>query len=808
MNLVHLQPHTSRQGPTFYPPKVLVKQLFLLMLCLVALAQAMQAQDYDHYVSLKCANPVPEELRTSSSSKYQAEIAKLGNNEDSKAQKEFLLQSNFVLDEMLLSGKVIFNDPVTEYVTRVKDVILASRPDLQKKVKIYVVKSPVVNAFATNSGALLVNMGLLAHLQNEAQLAFVLCHEIQHYIKKHPINGYVNASKLRKNFKSLGLKTQGDLLAERNKYSREQEQEADDLGYELYKASGYALSDAIGVFDVLGTAHLPYDQLPWNFDFFEFDFLRFPEYYHRTKLDSIDRHEEEADSLSTHPNIAKRRQSLIKKVAASGADKGETFLVGAGPFLEMRKMCRFELCDLFMGYHVYELSLYNALLLQAEEPQSPYLHKVIAQSIYGLASHKNMSKFWAIHLDAEEGEGELQQLLHFTERSNDDLFTMIALRHCWKTYLQYPEDQELKAIAEDMLYQFFDQHAETANWVERELPTAMPALVDSIMQVRKLGPQRADIVADSLAAIARAEEAKEQQAKADKEDDFDERGRKKKNAKVVNESVSKEHQKFAKDRLPWSKWAICDLFKEEKFLEAWERVRKSNKTKPSEAEGTDYYVLGGVNDPAEGVNLGIDKIVLLQPVYKRVDMLDKLPVKYLESEQGLDEFRDMVTDVAKRNKVETKFLETRNLKATDAEVINDVATMMQWVSEYVNAEGKVSMVNFKQDDANAMVKKYGTPYFGWNGVMQVRDKLSPEDKAGYLLLGIIVWPLLPVAIIGSQLPHNKTYCVSVVFDVQKGETLMEQTRIFRAKDRKRFVKSTLYDTFFQIKSKPKKKKKK
>ena len=48
-----------------------------------------------------------------------------------------------------------------------------------------VLATPTVNAFALPGGYIYVTRGLLAHLDNEAQLAVVLGHEIGHVLGQH-----------------------------------------------------------------------------------------------------------------------------------------------------------------------------------------------------------------------------------------------------------------------------------------------------------------------------------------------------------------------------------------------------------------------------------------------------------------------------------------------------------------------------------------------------------------------------------------------------------------------------------------------
>ena len=47
----------------------------------------------------------------------------------------------------------------------------------------------------TENGIILINMGLLAQLSNESELAFIMAHEIVHYVEHHiyQLNTYEEA---------------------------------------------------------------------------------------------------------------------------------------------------------------------------------------------------------------------------------------------------------------------------------------------------------------------------------------------------------------------------------------------------------------------------------------------------------------------------------------------------------------------------------------------------------------------------------------------------------------------------------------
>jgi beta-barrel assembly-enhancing protease len=67
----------------------------------------------------------------------------------------------------------------------------STRPDINWSFG--VMESPTVNAFSAPGGYVVVTTGLLGIVENEAQLAGVLAHEIGHVNGKHAINAYMGA---------------------------------------------------------------------------------------------------------------------------------------------------------------------------------------------------------------------------------------------------------------------------------------------------------------------------------------------------------------------------------------------------------------------------------------------------------------------------------------------------------------------------------------------------------------------------------------------------------------------------------------
>lgn len=122
-------------------------------------------------------------------------------------------------------------------------------PDL----RVHLVRTPHFNASMFPNGMMQIWTGLLLRVENEAQLAAIIGHEIGHYLERHAVERLrdVRARSAFGNFLALfglaGAIGQLVMLAGMFAYSREQEREADRIGVLLMKKAGYDPAEAPNV---------------------------------------------------------------------------------------------------------------------------------------------------------------------------------------------------------------------------------------------------------------------------------------------------------------------------------------------------------------------------------------------------------------------------------------------------------------------------------------------------------------------------------------------------------------------------------
>ncbi len=192
-------------------------------------------------------------------------------------------------ERKLRDKATLYQDPLLEdYLNQVAGRLAPPEVKGQEviRLRVYAIKDPTLNAFTFPTGSIYVHTGLLARLENEAQLAVVLGHEETHATHRHALEfqrstrnkaiGFSLASLAasiviaeqagkkaeRGNWGGAyvlsqvgniiaGLGLQLAYMAAVNGFGRELEREADEVGLERTVAAGYDPRQGPRVFELL-----------------------------------------------------------------------------------------------------------------------------------------------------------------------------------------------------------------------------------------------------------------------------------------------------------------------------------------------------------------------------------------------------------------------------------------------------------------------------------------------------------------------------------------------------------------------------
>ena len=154
------------------------------------------------------------------------------------------------------SGLLYQNTEIENYLNQIADKLQTNSisPDISFQIK--VIKDPKLNAFALPNGVIYIHTGILARMENEAQLAALLAHEMTHCTHRHSLKTLRNI-KDRTQAKSATIRELAQLLgitgsiASINGYTRELETEADRVGLDLAVKANYDPNEVLKLFELL-----------------------------------------------------------------------------------------------------------------------------------------------------------------------------------------------------------------------------------------------------------------------------------------------------------------------------------------------------------------------------------------------------------------------------------------------------------------------------------------------------------------------------------------------------------------------------
>ncbi|MDE0367465.1 MAG: M48 family metalloprotease [Gammaproteobacteria bacterium] len=221
-----------------------------------------------------------------------------------------------VISSGRLEKDSVLNDYVAAIVCRIAPLICSD-------IRTYVVDTPHFNATMSPNGFMQVWTGLLLRADNEAQLAYMLGHEVSHYVRRHSINIWRDYRKKSGVLAYFTLVTAlggggcssnlAQLLALSSvfAFSREQEREADDLGLNRMIAAGYDPHQAVRIWESLELERQAEDD------------------------------EEPSIFFATHPST-RERVALLHERARAGRGKIRPPLRDASEFLALTEANRFK----------------------------------------------------------------------------------------------------------------------------------------------------------------------------------------------------------------------------------------------------------------------------------------------------------------------------------------------------------------------------------------------------------------------------------------------------------------------------------
>lgn len=360
----------------------------------------------------------------------------------------------------------------------------------------------------------------------------------------------------------------------------------------------------------------------------------------------------------------------------------------------------------------------------------------------------------------EKVEGKSQQLYYLFDKMDDKAMNALALRYCWTLHSEHPDQKDIAAITDDIFKELIAKHYESVTDFSSEYFDTTRAHVQ---------------IDESLSKYDKFNSAKDT---------------------AITESN-------------YTNFMFVDEIKNDAFYTKYEELTKAYRAQNKKLSDKEMKAERKAKKKEErmerrkGLALGIDKVVIVNPWYLEIDERKKNMEQYVKSENSELRFNNILFDNAKKMKLEVDLLNETNVQSMTLEEYNEYQFMRLWISEYaIHNEHKVKMVSLNYDYTQSIIKKHGTKYFSYTGVIGAREKKS--GKGGMLVLGILSVYMLPYSIYYVTTPDYQSLYYHVTYDIESGEQKLLEGYSMNSKDTKQLLNMRVYDSFYQLKSTRKK----
>lgn len=211
------------------------------------------------------------------------------------------------------------DDPLAQYVEKVGQKVAATADRTSLFFRFYVVDDNKINAFAIPGGYIFIHRGLINHMNNEAELAAVLGHEIGHVTARHSVQQISKAKAYQAGMVITSIFVPlpqvagafSDLIAAAiiQGYGRKAEIQSDELSIRYLTQAGYDPRATIGILKTL---------------------KRLDDIDTKEKVDAGEEVEKYHGAFASHPETSKRINEAIAKAASTQGNGG---LINRGAFL-------------------------------------------------------------------------------------------------------------------------------------------------------------------------------------------------------------------------------------------------------------------------------------------------------------------------------------------------------------------------------------------------------------------------------------------------------------------------------------------
>jgi Zn-dependent protease with chaperone function len=387
-----------------------------------------------------------------------AEIHHPDRKVEAKARQLSKKSSEYVIN-LFNSDQITTDEELSSYTENLVRLLESKSGFSKEETLVFVSGNSSVNALSASEGVIVCNAGLISRLHNEAQMAFVLAHELSHYYLRHVQKSIVVAAEIelnpgiKKDIRSI-KRNEINQYSRMNslmrsvrisftQHSREHELEADSLAVIQMMKSGYNVSEAVNVLRILDSADVSLNRkiidLRSHFYFKDYPFKKEWLNYVKSSMYHVPKLKDDTDSTKTHPDCKQR-------IAAVSVIINTLLVNNAAPNSKsisyLRNLSEFEQIDSEFHSKHYGRSLFLTLLQLDLYPDNIYLHSMIGRNLYEI--HQSLKGHYfsrVVDLPNDQFDENYNRLIAFIHQLRTNELGSLAYYYMTSRNEVYFEDE-------------------------------------------------------------------------------------------------------------------------------------------------------------------------------------------------------------------------------------------------------------------------------------------------------------------------------------------------------------------------------
>ncbi len=677
------------------------------------------------------------------------------------------MNNSFLIDQLLQSGAVLFNDTVSNYINEIAKKLLTNSPSLSKKLKFYIVKTNHANAFTTVRGAIFIPIGLYAKQKNENELAFTLACQIANY--KH--NRFFNSNVLTQSTKEHTINLKETLFL-KNIYTEEEKAAAEKEAVELIKTSSLDFrEDRLNSKEVI--------PLVEKFERMLMD-TAFMKKVHLIDLSAnllkiSNKTTKAAKDSVTANSIDQDLTESISELQQKEEQKEQTKRSIEGPsetFLYCLDLVKFEQLILHTINRNYAIGLLENYYLQKKYPNNIFLKENMAYIMYAISRYKSYYSYYIFKKNKRWLKEYNQSVQIFNNFTSEEL-SSIVVKQLYLLNKEHKGNDYLNTLLEEALRtQIHKNETPLSYYFEKQ---QKDSIINKYNELKAIDPYKG--IDTSKYGISRYELYQLQ-------------------AKI------KHNQKRLDRMIKFDRFIFTDLLEDPDFKSLYQKIYNEenhfNLLKNSSELNSSKTKMEIRKARNHGQSIGAQHLIMVDVSFYSISKIGAINNSLEKLKESQEELRETTNKIAQTLNLKTTYFYQSDTNNNLINQLNDINRLHNWIYE-LNSHKKVQILPYSIQFTEGIESTYGCEYFAWINV--IKKKSTRKLKASHVAISTLSIFGLPLYIGSLFTAKTTTEFRAVIGNINTGKTVLEANHSQNGIFNNDFVKSHIYNTFLQIKRK-------